>query len=91
MKHADDVGVNDRPRHGKFNGISCEIFRLGDSCIVDKDVELGELFADAGRKRIDSSRIFKVELQTVYVGAGSGDLVEKRLTAAGNDHLIAAW
>ena len=91
MKQADDVGLNDRARRGEINPIGGEVFTLGDSGIVDKNVEFGELFPDAGCERIDGARIFNVELHAVHAGVGGGDFVEQSLAAAGDDDPVAAF
>src|SRR5438445_11667522 len=90
VKHADDVGLDDGPRHGKIDGVGGEVLGPGDPGVVDENVEVRELFLHLAGEGIDRARVFDVESHAAHAGVGGGDLVEESLTAAGDDDLIVA-
>lgn len=89
LKHADDVGLNDRPHHGNIDGIGSQVFGTGDSGIVDEDVERRELFLNTGRQGIEGERVFNDVLHAMHARMGGSDLIEEMLTTASDDDLIA--
>jgi hypothetical protein len=91
LKHANDVGHDDRPRDGDISIASGEIFTPGNAGIVDKYVKLRELLPDARSEGIDGVLLLDVELHAVRSGIGRGDLVEHILTATGDNQLVAAF
>jgi hypothetical protein len=90
FKHADNIGLNNRSRHGEVGGIGSVIFGSGNARIVYETVEPGKLFTKIGRKSADGVRVFHVNPHTAHAGIGAGDLVKQGLPSTGNDDLIAA-
>jgi IstB-like ATP binding protein len=82
--------LNDRSRDREAGTIVGQVFRPRDAGIVDKNVQSRELVLDSPGKGIDSVSIFYIQWHAEHAGAACGDLIEKVLATAGNEHPIAA-
>jgi len=90
LNRAHDVRLNDGARYGDIDAFGCEVFSPCDPGVVHENVQPRELFLNCGREGIDGTRIFHIELYTPHTGVSGSDLVQSRLTAAGDGHLVSA-
>ena len=72
-----------------FSGLGEEVFGAHDACVVNDDVEGGEVGGEFLGEGTDADRVFDVEDCGGHGGVGGDGIVEDLFAAAGDDDFVA--
>ena len=72
---AEQVGGDRCFRVGQVFLLREQLFRAHDACVVDEEIERGELSGDLRGKGVDFVGVLDVELQRLHAGVDGGCLV----------------